>query len=325
MRRPAGSDPNGPAAGPRRGGSGPSEPPLRPPGRNGGLAQRLAGIAGIAGLLLLTAAAVPLQLLARRRGWRLAATLPVWWHRRALAALGVRIRVVGHPCRDRPLLVTPNHVSWLDICLIGSLMPLSFVAKQEIAGWPLFGFLARLQRTVFIDRNRRTATAEANREIAERLAGGDAIVLFPEGTSWNGTHVLPFRSALIGAARAAVLDGGHERVWVQPLSLAFTRLDGLPLGRAERPLVAWYGDMEMIPHLTTVVLAGPIDVEIRWGEPIPFDETTDRKLLARALERAVRRMATASLTGREPPIVGLPAPAPGHALAPRRPAVVETP
>ncbi|MEJ1159655.1 lysophospholipid acyltransferase family protein [Prosthecomicrobium sp. N25] len=280
--------------------------PGRPP-----LVGRLRGTLAVLWLALLTLAAVPLQALAVRRGWPLAATLPVWWHRRALSAVGARLTVHGAPCRDRPLLVTPNHVSWLDICLVGSLLPVAFVAKSEIAGWPLFGFLAKLQRSLFVDRSRRTDTARVSHEMAARMSAGIPVVLFPEGTSSDGVHVLPFRSALIGAARAAILKGGHERVWVQPLALAFTRRGGLPVGHAGRPRIGWYGDMDMVPHLLATLFGPPLDVELVWGEPIPFDETSDRKLLARALEREVRRLSAAARRGREPAPGGLPAaPAP---------------
>ena len=116
---------------------------------------------------------------------------------------GLRIEVNGRLARDAPVLVLANHVSWLDISVIGSLGPLSFVAKSEVERWPVVGLFARLQRTVFIDRARRAHTAEVNATVARRLAGGDIIVLFPEGTSSDGNRVLPFRSSLVGAARAA--------------------------------------------------------------------------------------------------------------------------
>jgi 1-acyl-sn-glycerol-3-phosphate acyltransferase len=246
-------------------------------------------------LAAITAVALPLQMLAVRANWRLAAALPVWWHRHALRALAARIRVTGAPAFDRPLLVTPNHASWLDIPVIASLMPISFVAKAEVASWPLFGLLARLQRTVFVDRTRRTATGKAASELGGRLSDGDCMVLFPEGTSSTGDVVLPFRSALIGAARAAMLHGGHARVWVQPMTVVYTRLGGLPIGRAERARVGWYGDIELPAHLWGIFLAGGIDVEVIWGEPVPFDEGTDRKKLAAALETSVRRDLVAIL------------------------------
>jgi 1-acyl-sn-glycerol-3-phosphate acyltransferase len=245
-------------------------------------------VLAVARLAAITAVALPTQMVASRFDWPLARRLPVWWHRRALAALGVRVRVNGAPASTRPLLVTPNHCSWLDIPVIGSLMPISFVAKSEVATWPLFGLFAKLQRSVFVDRTRRTATGKAADELGRRLAEGDCMVLFPEGTSSTGDVVLPFRSALLGAARGAMDAGGHAEVWVQPMTVAYTRIAGMPIGRAERPRVGWTGDVDLPPHLWGVFTAGGIDVEIVWGEARPFDATTDRKALARDLETAVR-------------------------------------
>jgi lyso-ornithine lipid O-acyltransferase len=179
-----------------------------------------------------------------------------------------------------------------------------FVAKQEVASWPLFGLLARLNRTVFVNRNQRQKTADVNAEIARRLAGGDPVVLFGEGTSSDGNRVLEFRSALIGAARDALEGAEHSgRIWIQPLSIAYTGMLGLPLGRQHRPLVAWYGDFELAPHFATLVDRGGIDVTVTWGAPVPFDENSDRKVITRVLETDVRHMTTLALRGRpiEPP------------------------
>lgn len=267
---------------------------------------KLRAVVAVAWLAALTSVALPLQILAVRLGWRLAATLPVWWHRQALKAAGLRVVVTGAPHAGRPLLVLANHTSWADISVIASLMPCSFVAKSEVASWPLFGLFAKLQRCIFVERTKRAKTADTAREMAARLAGGDAIVLFPEGTSSNGNEVLPFRSALVGAAQA-VLSDGAERVTIQPMSIAYTRLVGLPMGRAERPIIAWYGDMELPGHLWNVFVKGPIDVEVRFGAPIPFDAGTDRKSVTLAAETEVRAMTIAALTGTRPPLIGLPA------------------
>lgn len=256
----------------------------------------LAGLA-LARLAAITLIALPVQMLAVKRDWGLARTLPVWWHRRALGAAGVRVRQIGTPVAGRPLLVTPNHSSWLDITVIASLLPISFVAKSDVAGWPVFGMLARLQRTVFVDRTRRSATGRAASELADRLSSGDCMVLFPEGTSSPGDVVLPFRSALLGAARAAIDGSGHERVWVQPMTVAYTRIAGAPIATEERSRVAWHGDMELMPHLWGVFNTGGVEVEVVWGEARPFDETTDRKALAADLEAAVRGELTARLAG----------------------------
>ena len=188
------------------------------------------------------------------------------------------------------MLVLANHVSWLDISVIGSLGPLSFVAKSEVERWPVVGLFARLQRTVFIDRARRAHTAEVNATVARRLAGGDIIVLFPEGTSSDGNRVLPFRSSLVGAARAALSASGAGTIQLQPLAITYTRRNGLPLTRRDRPEIAWYGDMDLAPHLAALHRRRPVRGagHLR-GEPIPFDAATDRKRATAKAEAAVRR------------------------------------
>lgn len=248
-----------------------------------GAAWRLA----VLGLTCLALA--PLQLLAIRRGWRLAGRLPVLVHGLFARLFGLRVTVRGTPPRGQPTLVLANHVSWLDIPVLASLHPLSFIAKSEIAGWPVAGTLARLQRSVFIERERRSATAEVNALVARRLGRGEAIVLFAEGTTGDGNRLLPFRSSLIGAARAALHEPGLGEVWLQPLSLAYTHRHGLPLTRRDRPEVAWYGDMEIGRHALGFLRGGPLDVAVTWGEPIPFRAGHDRKAATAAAEAAVRR------------------------------------
>jgi 1-acyl-sn-glycerol-3-phosphate acyltransferase len=171
-----------------------------------------------------------------------------------------------------------------------------FVAKSEVARWPVFGWLARLQRTIFINRQARHQTGAATREIAGRLLGGDAVVLFAEGTSSDGIRVLPFRSALIGAVHHALGSTAHHtRITVQPMSLAYVGLGGVPLGRALRERVAWYGDADLIPHFFHVLASGAIDVTVSWGDAVAYDMRADRKQIARDAENAVRRMTAAAL------------------------------
>ncbi len=257
----------------------------------------------IAGLTVVTLILLPLQWLAVRFRWQARRWIPVLFHRVGCRLLGVRITEHGRLDATRPLLVAANHVSWLDIVVLGSRVPLSFIAKSEVATWPLFGTFARLQRTVFVDRQRRSATGRTNSEIAERLTNGDAMVLFAEGTSSDGSRVLPFRSALIGAAQAALTgngDAGPETVWVQPLAVVYTKLQGLPLDRRTRPLIGWYGDMDLAPHLWRLMKEGAVDVELIWGEPVAVSPSTNRKALAAELEQTVRDAVNATLLGREP-------------------------
>jgi lyso-ornithine lipid O-acyltransferase len=251
----------------------------------------------VAILVALFATLAPLVALGGRRGWPLAGTVPVLFHRAVLRLFGVRLTVRGSAPGATPTLVLSNHVSWLDIPVIGSLRPISFVAKAEIAAWPVFGLCASLQRSVFIDRARRAATAEANAAVAHRLAAGEAMVLFAEGTTGDGNRLLPFRSSLVGAARAALADPTVERIHLQPLALAYTRRNGMPVTRRERPAIAWYGDMDLLPHLHALLRGGPIDVVVTWGEPIPFDASTDRKRATALAEAAVRAALGATAQG----------------------------
>jgi 1-acyl-sn-glycerol-3-phosphate acyltransferase len=254
----------------------------------------------IAAVAVLTIVLLPFQWIAVKFGFALQRRIPQLYHRLICALVGVKISVVGQRSAESPLMIVSNHVSWLDISVITASVPVVFIAKQEVAGWPIFGLLAKLQRTVFVNRNQRHKTADVNAEIARRLAGGDPVVLFGEGTSSDGNRVLEFRSALIGAAREAVAQAEHvTRVHVQPLSIAYTGMLGLPLGRQHRPLIAWYGDFELAPHLAEVLRRGSIDVTLTWGAPIPVDETSDRKATTRTLENAVRRMTSLALRGRQ--------------------------
>lgn len=261
------------------------------------LGTRLATAARLLGLAIAFLVLAGPQWLALRlgRGGR----LPILFHRAFLALFGVRVTVRGTPPRaGEGALVLANHVSWLDIPVLGSLAPLSFVAKSEIAGWPLVGMLARMQRTLFIDRARRTHTAKVNSTLARRLAAGDLVVLFAEGTTGDGTRVLPFRASLVGAARAALAEGGLERVVLQPLAIAYTRRAGLPVTRVERPDLAWYGDTELTPHVAAFLAHGPVDVEVAFGEPIAFEAGSDRKRAASLAEARVRRLVRAANSGR---------------------------
>lgn len=242
---------------------------------------------------VLTLVLLPFQLVGMAFKLPMQRSIPYLYHRILCAVIGVRIREIGNRSPDFPLLILANHASWLDIVVITALTPTVFVAKKEVASWPLFGWLAKLQRTVFIDRERRHRTGAATQEIAERLLGGDAVVLFAEGTSSDGNRILPFRSALIGAVHHAIGNSTHhDRVTVQPLALTYVGLSGLPMGRALRDRVAWYGDADLIPHLIGVCAAGAVDVTVSWGEAVSYDMQADRKDIARVAEQSVRRMAT---------------------------------
>ena len=243
----------------------------------------------------------PLQLLCIAFGWRLQQVIPHIFHTVLCAVIGIRIHEVGERSKSAPLLILSNHASWLDILVIGARTPVVFVAKSEVAKWPLFGWLARMQRTIFVERERRQTTGATAREIGDRMVSGDAVVLFAEGTSSDGIRVLPFRSALVGSVHHALGESTHhDKVMVQPMSIAYVGFGGLPVGRALNQRVAWYGDVELAPHLIGILTSGAIDVTVTWGEAVAYDMTADRKQIARHAENAVRQMTTAALRAGPP-------------------------
>jgi 1-acyl-sn-glycerol-3-phosphate acyltransferase len=241
--------------------------------------------------------------------------LSMRYSRTVCALLNVRINIVGAPPSHHSVLILSNHVSWLDILVITATVPVIFVAKSEVRSWPLIGWVARARGTVFVERDRRRQTAEAASDVAQYLAEGQSIVLFAEGTSSDGNRVLPFRPALVGALREALaqVEAG-KRIAVQPLSVGYTGLLGLPMGRQHRPVVAWYGDRDLFPHLIEFLRRGAVDVTLTWGEPVEHDGGSDRKAVVRSLEEAVRRMTAAALRGR--PVAVAPVAEPERAPAP---------
>ncbi len=244
--------------------------------------------------LLLTLVLIPVQAFARVLRLPLRKSLPKRYHRLVARLFGIKISVLGEPVAGQGVLMVASHSSWLDIVIFSAVAPISFVAKSEVAGWAFFGLLAKLQETVFVSRQRRSATGEARDKIRARLAAGDALMLFPEGTSNDGNRVKPFKSALMGAAEAEMASGRH--VLVQPVSTAYVRLYGVPMGRENRPFFAWYGDMELVSHLWAALKAGPLDVVVEFHAPLSLD-SMDRKRLAQAAEAVVRAGQARALAG----------------------------
>ena len=245
----------------------------------------------IAAYLAVTLPLMPVQavLLAMRRRW--ARRLPLAYHGLCCRILGITLEFHGSPSTYRPTLFIANHTSYLDISILGAAIEGSFVSKAEVKHWPVFGWLAKLQRSIFIERADRAGAARQRDEIRRRLDEGDNLILFPEGTSSDGIHVLPFKTALFAAAE-------DERVLVQPVSVAYHRLDGIPLGRFYRPFFAWYGDMTMGPHLWKALGLGQLTVAISFHPPVRLKDFGSRKALAEHCRGEIAQGVAAALAGR---------------------------
>ncbi len=198
--------------------------------------------------------------------------IPRFYYQLLLRVLGFRVRVHGTAETKPPVMFVSNHTSYLDVPVLGSLIPAAFVAKSGVADWPFIGPLARMQGTVFVDRDRPGRAMDQRDYLSGHLAKGQSLIIFPEGTSTMGLSVLPFKSSLFSIAEKESANG----LTIQPISIICTELDGLPMTRAWRPFYAWYGDMTFL---------GICGVCLRWGVS-PSMLLFTRRLIAALLTAA---------------------------------------
>ena len=209
-----------------------------------------------------------------------------FWFRAMNFLIGLKPQISGQIHRGNNVLYTANHVSYLDILATGGSLDAVFVAKQEIAGWPLIGQAAIMGECVFVSRKPVHVREEAEL-IRRRLAGGRNVILFPEGTTGCGKNLLPFKSALLAA-----VDGiPHARV--QPVSITYPDLER---GGVDSSL-AWYGDMALMPHLWQVLKRGRSPVRLRFHPVLNADDFPDRKLLAAACQSRIASGISLNLAG----------------------------
>jgi 1-acyl-sn-glycerol-3-phosphate acyltransferase len=240
-----------------------------------------------AGLLLAAiyvVLAASFNVLARRSGWFANANAAVALHRLLCAILGVRVRQLGAPGPERRLIAA-NHVSWLDVLVLGATEPMAFLAKKEIGANRLTRWLVDLQGAIYLDRTRKRCIPIINAEIVRCVLGDAPVVLFAEATTSDGVRLLPFRSSHFEAARRA-------QATVQPVYLNYRAIGGLRVTRRDLQTVAWYGDMTFLPSLRKVVACGGVECDVRYGDVIRWDEADDRKGLARKAEAAMRKLKT---------------------------------
>lgn len=263
--------------------------------------QHLRAFVLIVGFAVFTVPLMPVQLVLRAIKPNWGRRFPHWYHRQVCRLLGVTVHIRGRVSRERPVLLVSNHISWLDIPVLSAVAPVSFVAKSEVATWPFISWLAKLQNSIFVERERpRTVHTSAN-EIVSRLKSGGNVVIFAEGTSSDGNQVLPFKSSLFATVKPRGDEAREmeESVDVQSVAIAYTHQYGLPLCRKGRPVVAWYGDMEIADHAWSLLKRGPLDVHVHISEPVRLSDFADRKALASFTERQVREAVANILAPRQ--------------------------
>jgi len=253
----------------------------------------------LAAVAVWTLALLPAQMLAVAVGWRrLAERVPLLYHNGICRILRVTVEVRGQLVQARPTLFVCNHVSWIDIPVLARLIPGCFIAKHEVAGWPFFGLLAKLQRSVFIERKARR-TADHRDEMTRRLEDGDNLILFPEGTSGDGIRIQPFKTAFFSLAERQV---NGAALTVQPVSLTFARLNNLPVSRRTMAYYAWVGDQDLAPHLWQFIGLGPSAVVVEFHPPVTIAQFASRKALSGHCRDVICQGVSDVLSGRIRPI-----------------------
>ncbi|MFV0279638.1 MAG: lysophospholipid acyltransferase family protein [Rhodoblastus sp.] len=204
-------------------------------------------------------------------------------------ALGLVVEADGRLPEGGPVLLVANHISWTDVIVLGALSPLVFVARHDLASWLALGRLARAFGALFVERGRRRLIPHVNRQMAARMGNCEVVALFPEATTGDGTRLRAFNASHFAAARDLLRERAEiANVLIAPVALAYTRRWGLPLGRAGRARLAWYGDTTFAPHLLDLARSGPVLCKVRFLRPISFDRADDRKTVARRAAEAIR-------------------------------------
>jgi 1-acyl-sn-glycerol-3-phosphate acyltransferase len=244
--------------------------------------------------VFLTLLLIPIQAIALKINRKWAKAIPLYYHRLCLKTLKIKVVKRGRISTKEPTLFVVNHASYIDISILASLIKASFVAKAEIANWPFFGFLAKLQRSIFIDRKSRNVNSHVQM-MQSRLEQGDNIVVFPEGASGDGNSVVPFKSSLF---KTAEIKPHGKPLTVQPVSIAYARLDGIALGRSLRPYFTWFGNMALVPHIFKAAGLGRLTVIVEFHPVVTIDEFSSRKELSEWCHREVAEGLAEGLAGR---------------------------
>ena len=214
---------------------------------------------------------------------------PVIFHKLLIWLLSIQINLEGEiDTSNNSNLYISNHLSYLDIPILGSTFPMRFVAKSEVEVWPLFGFLAKLGRTIFISRN-RTDSLDQKNKVFKSLSSDEKVFIFPEGTTSDGNRVLDFKSSSFSA-----LEG--QNFSIQPIVIVYSDLNGIPINRWLRPVIAWYGDMDLKPHLLKLARLRSIKVKLIYLDVVNTKNFCDRKGVSNYLENKIKKVYSSAIS-----------------------------
>ena len=215
--------------------------------------------------------------------------LPVIFHKLLLWLLSINVEYEGNYQRAKDCnFFVSNHLSYLDIPILGSIFPLRFVAKSEVQFWPVFGFLSKLAGTIFIKRKRSDSIIQKSK-IFDLLSSGDKVCIFPEGTTSDGNRVLDFKSSSFSALE-------NQNFLIQPVVICYSDLNGIPINRWLRPVIAWYGDMDLKPHILKLVTLRSIKIKLIFIDPVCSTHFASRKNLSNYLEEKFKIFYSSSFS-----------------------------
>ncbi|PZP55443.1 MAG: 1-acyl-sn-glycerol-3-phosphate acyltransferase [Micavibrio aeruginosavorus] len=248
--------------------------------------RKLMALLKFAAMALVSIATIPFQalILLFAKG-KASYFIPQFWHKMISCILGLETEFIGKPVAETQVFFVGNHLSHFDIFILGSRIRASFVAKDDLAKWPVIGFLCRLQQTAFISRSSGQAS-KARNNIRSMLDRGKNIILFPEGTSTRGETVLDFKSSLFSLP----LEYAEKGVVIQPFTIKLIEVDGVPAQCTDlRDLYSWDRDnpIDMGPHIWNFAQTKGAKLQIIFHDPVMVQTGEDRKSLSQRLQEIV--------------------------------------
>jgi 1-acyl-sn-glycerol-3-phosphate acyltransferase len=185
--------------------------------------------------------------------------VPIAFNSIILFLFRIKVSYVGEPPEDKNVIFVGNHLSYIDIPVLGSHLRANFIAKADVRQWPIFGTLANISRTIFIERDRNAAT-KCISDIGKSLNKGQSLILFPEGTSTQGVEVYPFKSSIFELFLHQDLK---NRLIIQPFTISIKQVYGQDiLSASDNDLYAWHGDMTLPPHLWQLAKSKSVEVQV---------------------------------------------------------------
>jgi len=212
-----------------------------------------------------------------------------FFHKLLLWLININVEVNGKINENKiPTLYVSNHLSYIDIPVLGSILNAKFIAKKEISSWPFAGYLSKVGNTIFIGRNLRFLKKNKSM-ILDHISKGDNIILFPEGTTSDGIRVLKFKSSLLSSLE-------KKNILIQPIVIKYERINGMPLNRWIKPVIAWYGDMELKPHLINLLKLFSIVAKITFLPTVNGKDFVNRKDMTSTLHHAIDKFYSDKMT-----------------------------